>query len=270
MRPHVPLLALLLVGALLLAALAAQCATALPGTEARLYARGSRIPLKANTLASEKHPNEPLDAYALPFCRPDGGVRQEVVDLNEFLIGTRVVTTPYVVDALADSAGNRTALCTHTLTATDLRDFKELADAGYRVDWSLDGLAMLREIVYYSGEEPEPDDLGPPSSLTRYRIGFAPARVAADGVHIATHTDIRVLHNREDAGSEDSAAIVRFIAEPLYSAEPARVGERLQWTYTVRWEPSPIRWRDRYDIYMQLDARVVGAQCGGEEGVVVE
>jgi transmembrane 9 superfamily protein 2/4 len=67
----------------------------LPGLEARVYRKGTPIPLLVNKLTSPRT-QLPYSYYSLPFCKP-ATIDDARENLGEMLIGDRLETSAYNV-----------------------------------------------------------------------------------------------------------------------------------------------------------------------------
>jgi len=218
------------------------------------YNEGSLIPIKANSMVSSRHPNEPQDYYMLGFCEPD---RQEIraarraENLGEILIGDKVLPTRYAVEMRIDK--QHVDVCNRTYSSDDIEPFKRLVSGGYRVRWMLDSLPNLQPLKLKDRQG------GHTLSLYEqgYDLGYLPGEGCGvdssdadsscseedtdDGVYLYSHIHIEVdFHGRR---------IVGFRTLPSKPVLLQVGGDEVFWSYSVRWKESEQEWGSRWDVY---------------------
>ena len=66
----------------------------LPGSYPHKYGIGDELSVKVNSLTSIET-EMPFSYYSLPFCKPEGGVKDSAENLGELLMGDRIENSPY-------------------------------------------------------------------------------------------------------------------------------------------------------------------------------
>jgi len=79
-----------------------------------------------------------FDFYKYAFCQPEGGPKNAAENLGEHLAGSRVKSTPYLLQMQVNSTCN--VLCSKTLSTKEKDAFISLIDKEYFVHWIVDNL----------------------------------------------------------------------------------------------------------------------------------
>ncbi len=97
----------------------------------------------------------PFRYYDLPFCKPEGGVKDMIDNLGEILVGDRIENSRYDIDALVDVKCR--TLCVQKYTAKEMEKFRSHIAEDYRAHWMVDGLPAAYNkhtmLVEKSGKE---------------------------------------------------------------------------------------------------------------------
>lgn len=255
---------------LVLCSLLLQSARAyLPDFKISNFDIGDQVALKANQVTSTKT-QIPFDYYDLPFCKTKRS-RGKSVNLGERLSGDKETTSPYILRMKQDESC--VILCKKTHKKQDMHMFRQMIDQDYRVHWLLDGLPVAvrnSELNY----------------VTRgYPVGFIGRSVENPKKKqhfIYNHVRIIVRYT-EDAEAYEGSRIVGFEVKPFSikheydsTADFDKTDTVLKscnqfnpathdaenfmsvdsagdvvYTYDVKWEPSDLKWSNRWDVYLK-------------------
>ncbi|CEM06493.1 unnamed protein product [Vitrella brassicaformis CCMP3155] len=225
----------------------------LPGVAPRDYERGAPVKLKVNKLTSVKT-QLPYKYYHLPFCTPED-IKNEAENLGEILQGDVIENSPYEIEMLMPVECK--VLCKKDLKKKEKDLFKTMIDDEYYVNWIVDNLPAAMK--YKAGDQ------------TGYLAGF-PVGQPLQGAYVL-HNHVRMTfkyHSRSDTGGTEAARIVGFEVEPVSIEHPVSADETnptyscsgptlnvekadsVVFTYDVRWEPSPVKWASRWDMYLKM------------------
>eukprot|EP01087_Luapelamoeba_hula_P024812 TRINITY_DN957_c0_g1_i1.p1 TRINITY_DN957_c0_g1~~TRINITY_DN957_c0_g1_i1.p1 ORF type:complete len:645 (-),score=84.12 TRINITY_DN957_c0_g1_i1:59-1993(-) len=270
-----------LIATLLLLAIINAQAFYLPGVAPTEYNENEIIPMSVNKLTSV-HTQLPVRYYDLPFCRPIYKNQEHIVDasegLGQILMGDVIENSPYIIAAKVPV--ECAVLCKPVTYKThQLEEFAEKIEQEYRVHWILDSLpsATKRFMTSPEGE-----------NVFIYEAGFplgqmlAPSKEKPEVLSPAlnNHVDMEIFYH-EDSARYKGLRIVRFevharsihhandfdftvegsipstcTSNPTGSVHPEFVHQKqdttIVWTYSVSWQPSPIRWASRWDVYLMM------------------
>lgn len=230
---------------------------------------GDQVALKANQVTSTKA-QIPFDYYDLPFCKRKRS-RGKAANLGDRLSGDKETTSPYILRMKQDESC--VILCKKNHKRQDMHMFRQMIDQDYRVHWLLDGLPVAvrnNELNY----------------VTRgYPVGFigrSPENPKKKKHFIYNHVRI-VVRYTEDPESYEGARIVGFEVVPFsikheydsstdfdkadtvlkscnqfnpatHDAEKFMSVDspsEVVYTYDVKWEPSDLKWTNRWDVYLK-------------------
>lgn len=200
------------------------------------YEVGAVIPIKANSMVSELHPNEPQDYYSLDFCQPRKSkinAARRAENLGEILIGDKVLPTLYSVDMKVDR--QRLTACNKSYSSDQIKLFSSMVRKKYKVRWLLDSLPNLQPL--------DMKDSGGTHQLMLYEQGFDLGYLSDNGsvLYIYSHVHIEVdYHEKRIVGFRT----LPTLAQPLTTASAA-----VNWTYSVKWKRSSQSWGSRWDVY---------------------
>ena len=149
----------------------------------------------------------PVDYYRLPFCRPEGGPKQDNENLGEFLAGDRIESSSYVLKMKEEMYCQQ--LCVTNLGRGEQRGMTpnkvvKAIRKEYHNNWIVDNLSAASKAE---------DDA---SVTTRYWQGF-PVGFVADDSHLAfihNHVNIEIMYHPVE-GVEGKYRVVRFTVEPF-------------------------------------------------------
>ncbi|KAL6052447.1 Transmembrane 9 superfamily member [Balamuthia mandrillaris] len=233
----------------------------LPGVAPREYKEGDTVPLLVNKLTSVKT-QLPYRYYDLPFPAP-----KKIVDarenLGEILLGDVIENSLYEITVSKEPEPCKVLEKT-TYNSNEVEEFIEKIEQEYRVHWIVDNLpsATKRNIVDNNNKERFIYEAGFPLGSVRRTSNSADA----PKILLNNHVDITILYHEDPA--YDGIRVVGFEVEASSRAWPSEntdcTGTPMEleltphkestviWTYSVTWEPSPIRWASRWDSYMMM------------------
>eukprot|EP00591_Stephanopyxis_turris_P000203 CAMPEP_0195520288 /NCGR_PEP_ID=MMETSP0794_2-20130614/16545_1 /TAXON_ID=515487 /ORGANISM="Stephanopyxis turris, Strain CCMP 815" /LENGTH=561 /DNA_ID=CAMNT_0040649615 /DNA_START=59 /DNA_END=1741 /DNA_ORIENTATION=+ len=107
------------------------------GIHPKSFKSDDNVPMKVNSMTS-MHTQMPFDYYALPFCQPEGGPKMASENLGEFLAGSKVESSPYVISMGRDTFCQ--IICQAKLDKMEAHMFQILVKRGYHNNWIIDNL----------------------------------------------------------------------------------------------------------------------------------
>ncbi len=229
-----------------------------PGVAPTDFRKGDKITVKAIKMTSS-HTQLPYEYYSLPFCPPKEGVQYKTENLGEILRGDRISNTAYDVEMKVDypcralcgskeSPSRFDAAASSTLeyrirseyfqyfivdnlpvaTVFQIPDTKEVQyEPGFRLGFVRDGKAYINNHLNLVLKYHFSDDEG------AYRVV---------GFQVETHSVSREGMAMEQDGSCHLLDAGKFQEVKKDSAND------ILFTYSVKWEESPIRWASRWDM----------------------
>lgn len=263
----------------------------LPGSYPLKHIVGDELSVKVNSITSIDT-EMPFSYYSLPFCKPEGGVKDSAENLGELLMGDRIESSPYMFKMYTNQTD--VFLClTDPLSDDQFKTLKERIDEMYQVNLILDNLPAIR----YTKKE------GYPLRWTGYPIGIN----VKGSYYVFNHLKFKVLvHKYEDSnvasvmGTGDAAGVIPTLGKqgldapgymvvgfevvpcsPLLNADlvknlkmyqkypnsiqcdPTSVstlinkGQPIVFTYEVTFEESDIKWPSRWDAYLKMEGSKV-------------
>eukprot|EP01127_Copromyxa_protea_P015585 TRINITY_DN4500_c0_g1_i1.p1 TRINITY_DN4500_c0_g1~~TRINITY_DN4500_c0_g1_i1.p1 ORF type:complete len:597 (+),score=104.70 TRINITY_DN4500_c0_g1_i1:40-1791(+) len=170
------------------------------------------IPLWVNKVGPFRNPQETYEYYSLPFCRPEKWTEKDET-LGEALSGFELVESRMKIKFKEDL--DRTPLCPIGLTAKDVDAFSRAVRSQYWFEFFFDDLPIWGWI----GEVGEEDNM----------------------VYVYTTYDFTMKYNK------DQVIEVKIDeGEP----EPVLLGKILEFSYSVKWEPTSEHFEERFDKYL--------------------
>ncbi|KAG6628146.1 transmembrane 9 superfamily member 11-like [Carya illinoinensis] len=261
----------------------------LPGSYPHKYGVGDELWVKVNSLTSIDT-EMPFSYYSLPFCTPDGGIKDSAENLGELLMGDRIENSPYRFNMYKNET--EIFLCkTDPLSAEKFNILKDRIDEMYQVNLILDNLPAIR----YTKKE----------GFVLWWTGYPVGVKLQDVYYIFNHLKFNVLvHKYEETnvagvmGTGDADMIpsgkmksnvpgymvVGFEVIPCsvthnvdsvknlqkYGKYPTAVkcdpntvsmsikeGQPIVFTYEVTFEESDIKWPSRWDAYLKMEGSKV-------------
>ena len=114
----------------------------LPGSYPHKYGIGDELSVKVNSLTSIET-EMPFSYYSLPFCKPEGGVKDSAENLGELLMGDRIENSPYKFKMYTNES--EIFLCqVEKLSDDEFKILKKRIDEMYQVNLILDNLPAIR------------------------------------------------------------------------------------------------------------------------------
>lgn len=130
-----------------LAAAAALPTAAMPGFRPREYANHERVPLRMHEMRSPTQPGVTRNYYDLPGVCTPASTATTYENFGEALSGG--LSQDGVIGLRLGRDIACTTLCTHRLTAGDVRVLHARVEDGYRVQMSADGLPIVQQSIYH-------------------------------------------------------------------------------------------------------------------------
>uniref|UniRef100_A0A7S1YQJ7 Transmembrane 9 superfamily member n=1 Tax=Ditylum brightwellii TaxID=49249 RepID=A0A7S1YQJ7_9STRA len=273
------------------AALTATCAISLlsspvsgfymPGVHPLTFTPGDEVPMKVNAMTSIRT-QLPRDYYRLPFCQPTGGPKMSSENLGEFLTGNKVQNSPYTINMLREVYCQ--ILCQVKLDKYEAKSLKMHIQYGYHNNWIIDNLPSASLGLSEIGQKQKHYAGGFP-------LGFVSSEDKS--VYIYNHVKIVIDYHRPETTSTSTSGyrVVGFAVEPMsiehrflggyewdgessdgYTKQVStctagdhmdrndiltnqivEVGEKILYTYDVKWVESPVTWASRWDVYLNED-----------------
>eukprot|EP00188_Purpureofilum_apyrenoidigerum_P002175 Plantae.Rhodophyta-Purpureofilum_apyrenoidigerum.ctg23189.p1 GENE.Plantae.Rhodophyta-Purpureofilum_apyrenoidigerum.ctg23189~~Plantae.Rhodophyta-Purpureofilum_apyrenoidigerum.ctg23189.p1 ORF type:complete len:632 (+),score=148.71 Plantae.Rhodophyta-Purpureofilum_apyrenoidigerum.ctg23189:108-2003(+) len=254
--------------ALLLAAVACASGFYLPGMGKISYSEGAKIDVEADRLQSLKV-QFPYDYYKLPFCEPaDGHTKRQHLNLGEILMGERHEITNIDIRMLVNE--ECVLQCTQTLTAAQIKQFKEKVKDEYFVYLNADNMPVIMDFI----------DEGKTFKLRGLPLGRYDK--ANDVVELFNHYDLVIQYHiaktsatnlQVEQSSEDpSYRVIAFKGtvdsrgyKPMtesgnqcpdksgtklvLGSEPS--GQQVSFSYSVRFEETTVEWSTRWDTLLE-------------------
>ncbi|CAB9526126.1 Transmembrane 9 superfamily member [Seminavis robusta] len=180
----------------------------MPGVNVHSFKEGDYVKLKVNSLQSVST-QIPLDYYSFSFCQPSDGAAMDSENLGEFLAGSHIQTTPYVIQMKKDMYCEQ--VCIANLGRAEVPKMKPNKNvrairANYHHNWIVDNLPAASKL--------ETDSL----IMTRYWGGFPVGFIADDNkkAYIHNHVNIELFYHPVKDQTFDSAyRVVKFMVEPF-------------------------------------------------------
>ncbi|ESW27116.1 hypothetical protein PHAVU_003G175400 [Phaseolus vulgaris] len=263
----------------------------LPGSYPHKYGIGDELWVKVNSLTSIDT-EMPFSYYSLPFCKPEGGVKDSAENLGELLVGDRIENSPYRFKMHTNES--EMFLCQlDKLSGDQFKILQKRIDEMYQVNLILDNLPAIR----FTKKE---DYL---LRWTGYPVGIK----IQDVYYLFNHLKFNVLvHKYEETnvarvmGTGDAAEMIPTIdkegsdkpgymvvgfevipcsilhnadsvkgmkmynkypspikCDPSTVAMPIKEGQPVAFTYEVTFEESDIKWPSRWDAYLKMEGAKV-------------
>ena len=262
----------------------------LPGSYPQKHGVTDELWVKVNSLTSIDT-EMPFSYYSLPFCKPEGGIKDSAENLGELLMGDKIENSPYRFKMRNNES--EIYLCqVEALSGDQLKILKERIDEMYQVNLLLDNLPAIR----FTQKE------GYFMRWTGYPVGVK----IEDAYYLFNHLKFNVLvHKYEEnvarvmgtgegvelipvgkEGSSEkpgymvvgfevipcsimhSANLVKNLkmydkypssirCDPATVAMPIKEGQPLVFTYEVTFEESDIKWPSRWDAYLKMEGAKV-------------
>ncbi|CAL5048978.1 unnamed protein product [Urochloa decumbens] len=266
-----PVMALLLVFAVVLAGAGAARGFYLPGVAPADYRKKDPLAVKVNQLSSIKT-QLPYSYYSLPFCKP-GTIVDSAENLGEVLRGDRIENSLYVFEMMEPKMCH--IVCKIAPNQEEAQDLKEKIDDEYRINMILDNLPLVVPIKRLDQEAPTVYQQG-------VHVGVKGQYSGSEEKHfIHNHFTFLVKYHKD--ANTDIARIVAFEvkpysikheydgdwkgnATPLKTCDPhsrrlvvdsdspqeVEASKEIIFTYDVNFEESPIKWASRWDTYLLM------------------
>ncbi|XP_057430198.1 transmembrane 9 superfamily member 1-like [Lotus japonicus] len=181
------------------------------------YQQDDPVTLWVNKVGPYNNPQETYNYYSLPFCRPPGSAGHKWGGLGEVLGGNELIDSQIEIKYLVNV--DKTTFCRLSLNEANVKQFKDAIENNYWFEFFMDDLPLWG----YVGE-------------------LHPDKNSDNGKHVLyTHKNVIVKYNK------DQIIHVNLTHEDPKSLE---VGRSLDMTYSVKWIPTNITFRRRFDVYL--------------------
>lgn len=235
-----------------------------PGVAPTDFQKGDKITVKAIKMTSS-HTQLPFEYYSMPLCPPkDGKIQYKTENLGEILRGDRISSTAYDVEMNVQY--DCRVLC-GSLDSPTKFDATASSTAHYRIEQEyfihliVDNLPCAT--VFQLADMPEP----------QYEPGFRLGFVRENKAYINNHLTLLLKYHyseteqiyrvvgfqvetnslAKDRVSIDEDGTTCHIKDTGSFQEIRKEGSNeVLFTYSVKWEESPIRWASRWDIYLSM------------------
>ncbi|KAG2236458.1 hypothetical protein INT48_003249 [Thamnidium elegans] len=227
----------------------------LPGVAPNDYDKGSDVPLFVNSLKPMSNLQKSVLSYdyydeRFHFCQPEGGPKKKAESLGSVLFGDRIYTSKFQL-ALGANEENRVLCTTEPIPEKDVLFINECIKNDYALNWVVDDLPA----AHISKDERTSEEY--------YSIGFALGSHHNNQVELNNHYDITIeYHLREDdknrvvgvlvTSSSRNQKFEKGVLGPDQGPLVLKGGERVVYTYSVKWVSSEKPWATRWDNYLNV------------------
>ncbi|KAI8080458.1 hypothetical protein BDF21DRAFT_339704 [Thamnidium elegans] len=184
------------------------------------------------------------------FCQPEGGPKKKAESLGSVLFGDRIYTSKFQL-ALGANEENRVLCTTEPIPEKDVLFINECIKNDYALNWVVDDLPA----AHTSKDERTSEEY--------YSIGFALGSHHNNQVELNNHYDITIeYHLREDdknrvvgvlvTSSSRNQKFEKGVLGPDQGPLVLKGGERVVYTYSVKWVSSEKPWATRWDNYLNV------------------
>eukprot|EP01084_Bolivina_argentea_P206978 353244_1 len=263
----------------------------IPGMAAYNFAEKEKVEIMVNKLTSIRT-QIPMDYYSLPFCKPEGGVKEAPENLGDLLMGDRIENSPYIVH-MNESAFCKVLCKPIKLNIKTANILKYAVYNDYHHNWLADGLpAALASASEIGQEQPKRYWGGVPVGILMPGHEGEPRFYLNNHMHIILDYHERDFAYSDKKGTDRVFRLVGFRVAPLSvdhklkddtksieSGDPKKDYEfttcsenkdgvtfsdtnRLEikpnatvfLTYDVKWNKrNDIEWATRWDAYLSVD-----------------
>jgi len=239
-----------------------------PGVAPQNYKVGEKVVLQANKVTSTKT-QLPYDYYDLPFCKQKQA-KAKADNLGERLSGDTVTTSPYELKIKQDEAC--IALCRKMHKKSEMDTFRHMIDEEYRIHWILDGLPVVVRsedgayvtrgypIGFYAASSPNSKPQHYLFNHVRIIVRYHEAE-DVEGVRVVGFEVIpfSIKHEYEESQANfDKEETVLNTCNQFTPAQhnpdkfqSVEVADEVVYSYDVKWEKSPVKWSNRWDVYFK-------------------
>eukprot|EP00899_Mesostigma_viride_P027506 jgi/Mesvir1/7940/Mv11860-RA.1 len=202
------------------------------------YEIGDQVHLWVNKVGPYNNPQETYNYYTLPFCKPGNGkAHHKWGGLGEVLEGNELIDSSIEFKFRMDVP--KRTICEDPLDDKKVRKFRRAIKNHYWYELFMDDLPIWG----FVGESVDPEhsgDAGAKLAASNNAGGFKDE----DQVFIYTHKSFDINYNKN-----------RIIQVNLTSENPRPLipGTTLDFTYSVKWEPTAIKYHQRFDRYLDYN-----------------
>uniref|UniRef100_A0A7S0SL78 Transmembrane 9 superfamily member n=1 Tax=Mantoniella antarctica TaxID=81844 RepID=A0A7S0SL78_9CHLO len=193
------------------------------------YAIGDHVKLWVNKVGPYNNPQETYNYFELPFCKIES-VKKPVHKwggLGEVLEGNELIDSNMDFKFRMDQP--KTAICSESLSEKSAKKFTKAIKHHYWYEFFMDDLPIWGFVgEYVDGERAETEAGAKPESQ----------------VFIYTHKSFEIGYNNEQI------IMVNLTAE---NPRPLTPGTDLEFTYSIKWEATPIKFGKRFERYLDYN-----------------
>jgi len=253
----------------------------LPGVGPREFQVGEEVKIKVNKLDSTKT-QIPYDYYDLPFCRPSS-IKLDAENLGEVLMGDRIENSAYEVKMREDK--DCSVLCSLSYTSKQVKTWREKIIEEYMVNMVVDNIPAVTRLKMTTLDGKDTEDvflkgyiLGSVSRAQKGLLRHHKTKMSST-VFINNHIEMKLLYHNPvpdgSNGAQDMSASASRIVGFEIKAKSIKHEDvnnldcssniwlelpyvmkggpfKIIWTYSIKWEPSEIRWASRWDPYLKM------------------
>lgn len=248
------------------------CQGYLPGTNQKEYKAGDKVIIFASSLTSSET-QLPFDYFYLPYCKGKG-FEVESDNIGQALSGDVVEKTGYEVQMNVPIKCK--SLCRQAMNNRQVRNFKWMIDRDYRAMWILDSLPsglrrsyesqQVNEEIYENGF---PIGYTSPMHYYVYNhhhiiikihptgenwniVGFLvqPFSFADQENSVCESAEFQILLERSSLYDTKNIYFEDPPNEKLFDFIPKELDYAVNYTYSVAFEVSKVKWASRWDVYL--------------------
>jgi len=221
------------------------------------YASGDPIKLWVNKVGPYNNPQETYNYYELPFCKvePKDGASKKPVHkwggLGEILEGNELILSN-VEFKFRQDLPKRVMCSTGKLTEKEVEKFSNAIRNHYWYEFYMDELPIwgfVGEYVDPNANDDDEEDEEDNSSSNNKKSSSSSSNSGNDAggdakVYVYTHRSFDIGYN------EDRIIQVNLTAE---RPKALKTGEKLDFTYSVNWEPTTTKFTQRFERYLDYN-----------------
>ena len=208
--------------------------------------------MKVNKITSV-HTQLPYSYYSLPVCKPVT-IEDAAENLGEVLSGDSIENSLYELNMKRSVKCK--ILCKREYSADDVKNLQGKIKDAYRAQWIIDNIPAAVRVPIDGADFL---DRGLPIGVND-----------KDNYFLFNHVKFKISYH-SDPTSFEGSRIVAFLVQPVSVKHtydkwpnlktcPVTEDQDLQtingpgevvWTYDVEWNPSPVKWASRWDVFFQ-------------------
>ncbi|GBG81452.1 hypothetical protein CBR_g32443 [Chara braunii] len=181
------------------------------------------VKLWVNKVFPYHNPQETYNYYSLPFCKPSGSVEHKSGGLGEVLEGNELIDSNIEFRFKRDVP--KTTICTVNVEDDIEKQFKYAIENHYYYELFMDDLPIWGLVGLTSENDKE--------------------GLNSDQDYIFTHRSFTIYYNG------DQIIHVNITSDPE-GKRLVKSGSPLEFTYSVKWEPTSVKFVNRFDWYLDV------------------